>query len=504
MQTFSQPLDQPDLESAQPAAQPVAKPPAPRAANWLSSIQSLNIAAQKLDAAPTPSPSPAAPGATAHEPTGAETEAMPPVPNTIEETGLSEAMVEQLLLKIIYFRGELTGRQLAVITGLQWSIIEPILENLKRLHIISMRKSMGMGSLSGLFALSDQGRSITRDYLQTNSYAGRAPVPLEKYTDMVRRQRFGDNWLSREMLQQALAHLVLTPEVVTQLGPAINSGKSFLVYGQPGNGKTFLAEAMFNIQSAPIYVPYAIEAQGQIIQVYDPLYHSPMDPVREDEPVSIFNAVETAAYDNRWFKTKRPWIMTGGELTLPMLDLSYNEASKVYDAPFQLKANNGIYLIDDFGRQKVSPAEVLNRWIVPMERKIDYLSFNTGGKMCVPFECFLIFSTNLAPDQIGDEAFLRRIQYKMMMKNPTETEFAEIFCQIVEKKKFECEPEVLERFLEARYRMSGKKMRRCHPRDILSHAEDLIKFERLPWRLTNDLLDHAFEGCFLTVDHRDT
>ena len=361
---------------------------------------------------------------------------------------------------------------------------------------------MGMGSISAYFQLSDTGRAMTRDYLQTNSYAGRAPVPLEQYAEMVRRQRFPDNWLSREMLVEAFKGLVLTDGVISQLGPAINSGKSFLIYGQPGNGKTFLAEALFNIQSEPIYVPYAIEAQGQIIQVFDPVYHTPLDVVKEEETPSIFQSTDEITYDSRWFKTKRPWIMTGGELTMQLLDLSYNEASKVYDAPFQLKANNGIYLIDDFGRQKVSPAEVLNRWIVPMERKIDYLSFNTGGKMCVPFECFLIFSTNLAPEQIGDEAFLRRIQYKMMMKSPSEQEFAEIFCQIVEKKKFECEPEVMERFIEAKYRMGGKKMRRCHPRDVLSHAEDLIKFERRPWKLTNDLLDHAFDGCFVTMDHR--
>lgn len=499
MQVFSQ-QDPTEAQSAEPAK--------PRSAvNWLSSIQSLNMAAAVTPASATPAAARPQDSPRAVQSIAAVTESegdvFPPAPNSVEETGLSESAIEHLLLKIIYFRGERTGRQLAMNTGLQWSVIEPFLENLKRLHLVNMKKSMGMGSISGIFQLSDAGRAITRDHLQNNMYAGKAPVPIEQYVEMVRRQRFPDNWLSRESLMQALQGLVLTPEVVSQLGPAINSGKSFLIYGQPGNGKTFLAEALFNIQSAPIYVPYSIEAQGQIIQVFDPIYHTPLDAPKDEDAPSIFQTTDEITYDNRWFKTKRPWIMTGGELTLGMLDLSYNEASKVYDAPFQLKANNGIYLIDDFGRQKVSPAEVLNRWIVPMERKIDYLSFKTGGKMSVPFECFLIFSTNLAPEQIGDEAFLRRIQYKMMMKSPSETEFAEIFCQIVEKKRFACEPEVMERFIEAKYRMSGKKMRRCHPRDILSHAEDLIKFERLPWVLTNDILDHAFEGCFLTVDHRN-
>lgn len=469
------------------------------AGSWLSSISTL-----QMDTAPVPKLNPAVAKSAAREtetaPVG-ENELMPPVPATLEEAGVSESLVEQILMKLIYYRGEMTGRQLANASGLQWSVIEPVLENLKRLHVIAMKKSMGMGSVSGVFHLSDTGRTMTREFIENNAYAGRVPVPLEHYTAMVRAQRFPDNWLSKESLMQALSGLVVNDGIVNTLGPAINSGKSFLIYGQPGNGKTYLAEALFNIQSTPIYVPYAIETQGQIIQVFDPIYHTPLDAPPDDGP-SIFTTSDKFEYDQRWFRTKRPWIMTGGELTLNMLDLSYNQASKVYDAPFQVKANNGIYLIDDFGRQKVSPTEVLNRWIVPMERKIDYLSFVTGGKMCVPFECFLIFSTNLAPEQIGDEAFLRRIQYKMFMKSPTEEEFAEIFCQVLEKKNLPCEPQVLENFMEDRYRKGGKKMRRCHPRDVLSHAEDLIKFERLPWELTSDVLNHAFESCFLAADHR--
>ena len=205
-------------------------------------------------------------------------------------------------------------------------------------------------------------------------------------------------------------------DVLAQIGPAVNANKSFLIYGQPGNGKTALAESLFRVETAPIYMPYAIESQGNIIQLYDPIYHQKI----EDQDMAFSAASRPAIfpYDGRWFKCRRPFIITGGELTLDMLDLSYNKVSKIYDAPFQLKANNGIYLIDDFGRQKGRPAEVLNRWIVPMERHIDYLSFQAGGKMTVPFEAFLIFSTNLRPDQLGDEAFLRRIQYKMFLRNP--------------------------------------------------------------------------------------
>ena len=201
--------------------------------------------------------------------------------------------------------------------------------------------------------------------------------------------------------------------------------------------------------------------------------------------------------DGRWMKCRRPFIVTGGELTLDMLDLNYNATSKVYDAPYQLKANNGIYLIDDFGRQRCTPAEVLNRWIVPMERRVDYLSFISGGKMTVPFEAFLVFSTNLKPHQLGDEAFLRRIQYKMLLRSPQEDEFERIFKGFCASRELECPDGLVDRFIAAHYQPSGKPFRRCHPRDVISHAIDLLHFEGLPYELTDDVLDRAFESCFL-------
>jgi hypothetical protein len=227
------------------------------------------------------------------------------------------------------------------------------------------------------------------------------------------------------------------------------------------------------------------------VQVFDPIYHHPIDD--STEPLAF--AFEPQ-YDGRWVKCRRPFIVTGGELTLEMLDLSYNSASKVYDAPYQLKANNGIYLIDDFGRQKVSPADVLNRWIVPMERRVDFLTFLTGGKMTVPFDAFLVFSTNVRPDQLGDEAFLRRIQYKMLLRSPEDSEFLQIFDRFCSAKDLNCEPDAGRRFIERHYRATGKPFRRCHPRDVISHAIDLIHFERLPYFLTDELLDRAFESCF--------
>jgi len=255
-------------------------------------------------------------------------------------------------------------------------------------------------------------------------------------------------------------------------------------------------EQLNNLDTQPIYVPYAIECQGNIVQVFDPIYHQPLET---DEPSVLTVALEGSS-DRRWVKCKRPFIVSGGELSLDMLDLRYNHTSKVYEAPFQLKANNGIYLIDDFGRQRATPAEVLNRWIVPMERRVDYLSFMTGGKMTAPFEAFLVFSTNLNPADLGDEAFLRRIQYKMLLRGPAENEFIRIFEGFCSARRLPCPKGLVNRFIEKHYRKSGKPLRRCHPRDVLSHALNLMHFEKLPFELNEQILDRAFESCFLQED----
>ncbi|MBZ5633634.1 MAG: ATP-binding protein [Acidobacteriia bacterium] len=417
---------------------------------------------------------------------------VPPMPESLEDTGISLALIEQLILKFLYFRGEVMGRDLASLLGLQYSLIDDLLETLKRQHYVGIRKSLGMGNSSGIFALTESGRNLTREYLESNQYTGTIPVPLHQYAEVVRRQRLAENWLSPASLHRAFKHLVVEQDILARIGPAVNSNKSFLIYGQPGNGKTALAESLFRVETAPIYLPYAIECQGNIVQLYDPIYHQKLD----DDTYDSVAIDRDHGYDRRWFKCRRPFIITGGELSLDMLDLSFNKVSKVYDAPFQLKANNGIYLIDDFGRQKASPAEILNRWIVPMERHVDYLSFQAGGKMTVPFEAFLIFSTNLRPDQLGDEAFLRRIQYKMFLRSPGKNEFVEIFERFTDSRMLDCAPGVIETFVNKHYVDGGKRYRRCHPRDVISHAIDIINFESLPKQLTEDVLDRAFDSCF--------
>jgi hypothetical protein len=416
-------------------------------------------------------------------------------PESIEETGLSPSILEQLALKILYFRGDLFGQDLSRAIGLKFSVIQDLLETLKLQHFIQVKRSLGMGNVGSELSLTEAGRVRAREFLESNQYADTAPVPLAQYVDLVRRQRPKDGWIDKDKLRHAFTGMVITERILSQIGPAVSSAKSLLVYGKPGDGKTFLIEHLNNMVTESVFLPAAIECQGNIIQVYDPIYHHKLDT--DDEEPSAFAVAERRGRDRRWVRCKRPFIVTGGELTLEMLDLRYNTVSKIYEAPFQLKANNGIYLIDDFGRQRATPAEVLNRWIVPMDRRVDYLNFVTGGKMTAPFDTFLVFSTNLNPADLGDEAFLRRIQYKMLLRGPAEPEYKLIFENFCKSRQIAYPAALVDRFIQTHYRDTGKPMRRCHPRDVLTHALNLIRFENLKSELTGELLDQAYESCFL-------
>lgn len=284
----------------------------------------------------------------------------PPALDSLADTGLRQSLVEQILIRILHFRGEVTAKELSAALGLKFSLINEVIQVLKQHNVLQVRRSMGMGEISAVLTLTEAGRQRARECLELSQYAAALPVPASQYAEAVRAQRRPDGWLKREALQRALRHMVLSPVVMSQLAPAVSSGQSFLIYGSPGNGKTYLAEALGDIDGDPVYVPHAVEYQGNIVQVFDPALHTALP----DEPTSAL-AFEEPGHDQRWVRCKRPFIASGGELTLDMLEMSYNAASRTYDAPLQMKANNGVYLIDDFGRQRASPAEVLNRWIVP-------------------------------------------------------------------------------------------------------------------------------------------
>ena len=423
---------------------------------------------------------------------------VPQEPETLEQAGLPPSTVEQLIFKTLYYRGDLYGQDLSTAIALKFSVVEGIVEHFKLSHHIQVKRSLGMGSVGAVLSLTESGRARARDHLEKNQYYGPAPVPVDQYFTMVRQQRPSAGWLTKEALAKAFRGMVLTEQILSQIGPAVTSATSLLLYGKPGDGKTYLIESLATVDQAPIFVPYAIECQGNIIQVYDPLYHSKV----EEEAPSVLAVSEARSYDTRWVKCRRPFIVSGGELSSAMLDLRFNETSRIYEAPLQLKANNGMYLIDDFGRQLASPVEVLNRWIVPMERRVDYLSFLTGGKMTMPFETCLVFSTNLNPADLGDEAFLRRIQYKMLMRGPSVAEFTRIFENFCASQRLACSRVLVQSFIERHYGSTGRVMRRCHPRDVLTHALHLIDFEKLPNELNPQLLDRAFDSCFLE-DNQD-
>jgi predicted ATPase with chaperone activity len=420
---------------------------------------------------------------------------IPRPPKSLEEAGVSSSLVEQLILKNLYFRGETTGRELARILGLQFSVIDGVVEFLKHGRLVEVKRASGIGSVSSVFTCSETGRIRAREYLDNNQFLGPCPVPLRDYTQAARAQRVKPGWMTIDNLKKAFSGAVTTEDFFSKLGPAVNSFKSLLIYGLPGNGKTYLAEQLMHAEAETIFVPFVIEADGQFIKVFDSLYHEKV----EEEVESVLVQAEEK-FDRRWVKCRRPFITTGGELTMEMLDLMYIENAKIYDAPYQLKANNGMYLIDDFGRQQITPAELLNRWIYPLDRGRDYLMFNTGSKIEVPFECFLIFSSNLNPHDLGDEAFLRRLEYKMYMGNPNEDEFASIFHGYCRKLKIECPVGLLAEIIRKQYREKGKNFRRCHPRDVLDVAVDLIRFEKRPYVLSRDLLDRAFELKFIPMN----
>ncbi len=409
---------------------------------------------------------------------------IPPIPETVADTGLPVSLIDILLLKTLHFRSALRGKDIAGEIRLPFRLIEGLLGSLVRSQLIEMKRSRGGAADADEFELTETGRSQVREHLRVNQYAGPAPVPLEQYTRVVLSQRRPAGWLTRKKLAEACSHLVLTPGILAQAGPAVSSGGSLLLHGLPGNGKTCFAEALAGLKDAPIFAPYAIEHQGMIIQVFDPGYHE------------IVEDADAGAFDGRWFQCKRPFIMSGGELSLESLDLGYNETTKVYRAPVQLKANNGIYLMDDFGRQRTPAVDLLNRWSLPMERGVDYLTFRDGGKMTVPFEAFLIFSTNLRPDELGGEAVLRRIHHKILMRNPMPEEFEQIFLNFCQSQGLGADITLVARFMHRHYWRTGKPYRRCEPGEVISRAIDIIRFESLPHELTDELLDRAMECCF--------
>jgi hypothetical protein len=415
---------------------------------------------------------------------------------TLEDTGLAAHLIEQLLIKALY-AGEATGLMLADRLRLPYTVLEPLVERARVERLIEVKGATGASSASYRYALTDLGRDRARQYLDQNQYTGAAPVPLASYVEYMRKLAMERGYIERDRLRDGFSHLVVPDEILEQLGPAVNANKALFLYGPPGNGKTVIGDGLGKTIGGDIYMPFAIEVDGQIITMFDPVNHRALDEEGCEGAKVPVSVIASEPRDRRWVRIERPVVMVGGELTLDMLDLAFNPLTKFYEAPIQLKANGGVFLVDDFGRQRIRPQELLNRWIVPLESRVDYLTLHTGKKFQVPFNLLIVFATNLEPASLADEAFFRRIPYKIAIENPSIEQYTRIFERNCAARRLKFH-QVMVAYLHRRhYRPAGRPMRACHPRDLLDQVTALCRYRGIQPAITRELLDKACEAYFV-------
>ena len=439
-----------------------------------------------------------APAAVAANPVGPNTFIPAPV-TRLEDTGLPQIYVADLALKVLYNSGYLTGFRIAELTSLPFAgVIDEILEFLKREKLVEVKGATGVGEGAYQYAITGAGINKAREAMARNEYAGPAPVPLYMYNEAIIKQAAARVTVTQRVLRQSLSNLVMGEKTMARIGPAANSGNSLFLYGAPGNGKTSIARAIGKmVLGEEMYIPYAVDVDGQVIKIFDNVNHE----LLPEEKRGGTGTGQLRGYrrDARWLKIRRPFIVVGGELTLAGLDLQFDEVNKFYEAPFQMKANGGMFLIDDFGRQQVRPRDLLNRWIVPLENRLDYLTLHNGRKIEIPFNVLVVFSTNLPPKDLVDEAFLRRIRHKIEIIDPTYEEYKEIFRRMAEYKKVQFDEKGLAYLLQEWYIKRNRKLRANHPRDILEQLLDIASYLNVEPTMNKDLLDRACESYFVEL-----
>jgi Cdc6-like AAA superfamily ATPase len=426
----------------------------------------------------------------------------PKAPETLAETGLTGEAITDLIFKVLYVQGAESGMQLAQTIRLPFDIVDAQLLQLQSRRFIEVVRTFGPSRGNYVFDLAGAGRDRAKAALESSQYVGPAPVPLKLYREWIEKQSVRGLRVGREHIRDGFSHLVIEDEILEALGPAVNSASSLFLYGEPGNGKTVIAEAIAAMLGGDIHIPYAVEIDGQEMVLYDPVHHTIVDEDgdgTEREDVAWLH--EAMDRDARFVRIKRPVIFVGGELALEQLDLQFDSYTKIYQAPFQLKACGGVLIIDDFGRQLVPPRDLLNRWIVPLEKRVDYLTLHTGVKFPVPFDCLLVFATNLNPHDLVDEAFLRRIQYKINIHSPSTEAYREIFRRVCDLNGVRFEEDAIRFIYERYYHDRHIEPRACHPRDIVEHLVHVARYEGMDPRFTTHMLEQACESYFLVMAH---
>ena len=417
----------------------------------------------------------------------------PKEPETIEQSGLNRTFLYEHLTRIIYNKGRVTGLELVDEMKLPYVLIDTLLKELRGQEQVDIAGQRGYGDVNYEYVLTPRGVQAAHDALLKTMYAGPCPVMLDEWIASVKAQTVKNVVVTRRNIREAFQGLVIDESILNMVGPAVNSASSVMLFGFPGNGKTTIAERITHLMGDDIFIPYTIYADGAVIKLYDSIVHEA--PKRELPP--------DTEYDQRWLRISRPVVVTGGELTMEGLGLMYNKESRMYEAPFQMKANCGIFLIDDFGRQQVRVFDLLNRWIVPLEKRYDFLTTVTGKKLQIPFDQLIMFSTNLDPNDLGDDALLRRIKFKFEIIDPTETQWREIWQIMCRVYKVPYDDRSLDYLLAKWYTPDNRPLRMCQPRDILLQAMAIAKYNMETVTLNADLLDAACATYFTSKEKKN-
>lgn len=428
---------------------------------------------------------------------------VPPAPRDLEQVGIPETFLIDLMLKNAYFDGQVLS--VADMIGklcLPMRVVDDLVDKAKRDRLLSLRTASGSMSGTYLYELTNLGRERTELALAQSQYTGPAPITLQAYREIVAHQTVRQIEIDAGWMRQAMRQLVIGEGLMNRLGPAFNSGRSIFLYGPPGSGKSSIAEAIGRELPGEIYVPHSLMVDGQVIRIFDPALHVPVNDLAKSSTPTAQGSLDLdlgSRHDMRWVRCRRPVVMVGGELTLESLNLEYDPISKFYQAPVQMKATNGMFIVDDFGRQQIPPRQLLNRWIVPLERGTDFLRLHTGKKLEISFDQITVFATNLNPAELADEAFLRRLRHKIMVPYQSEKEFLQTFERVCQAQGIAYKPEVAAHLIDRFYRERGRKFTGSHPRDLIEQVIDRARYRRELPELSIEAIEAAASDYFVDL-----